>query len=75
MNMKHSLLLALALVVASCCGGGVESIRQHPQIKEVMKKLDFSESYRMILCVGFGYPDESPEAKNRDSSKYRFVEF
>lgn len=40
-----------------------------------MKKLDFSESYRMILCVGFGYPDESPEAKNRDSSKYRFVEF
>ena len=73
--MKHSLLLALALVVAPCCGDGDESIRQHPQIKEVMKKLNFSESYRMILCVGFGYPDESAEAKDRDSSKYRFVEF
>ena len=79
---ENMILSAWSMGVGSVCLGspvrfldGDESIRQHPQIKEVMKKLDFSESYRMILCVGFGYPDESPEAKDRDSSKYRFVEF
>ena len=43
-------------------------------IKAVQQKLGFSEGYQMIICIGFGYPDESPKAKPRDESKYRFVE-
>ena len=44
------------------------------KIQAVWKKLDFSEGYKLIICVGMGYADESPEAKPRDESKYRFVE-
>ena len=36
--------------------------------------LGFSDNYELCLCVGFGYPDETPDAKPRDKQKYRFVD-
>ena len=53
---------------------GSESIRSNPEIRKVMDKLGFSEGYQLVLCVGFGYPLESPDAKPRDESKFRFVD-
>ena len=44
------------------------------QVAELMDMLDFSEGYKPVLCVGFGYPAEEPEAKPRDASKYRFID-
>ena len=32
------------------------------------------EGYELCLCVGFGYPNETPAAKPRDRSKVQFVE-
>ena len=34
----------------------------------------FSEGYTPVICIGMGYPAESPEAKSRDFGKVRFVD-
>jgi hypothetical protein len=41
---------------------------------EAMDRLGFSEGYTPIICIGLGYPDESPEAKPRDAGKVSFVD-
>ena len=81
MLSENMVLSAWSMGVGSICLGspvrfldGSESIRSNPEIRKVMDKLDFSEGYQLVLCVGFGYPLESPDAKPRDESKFRFVD-
>ena len=81
MLSENMVLSAWSMGVGSICLGspvrfldGSESIRSNPEIRKVMDKLGFSEGYQLVLCVGFGYPLESPDAKPRDESKFRFVE-
>lgn len=80
MLSENMVLSAWSMGVGSICLGspvrfldGSESIRSNPEIRKVMDKLGFSEGYQLVLCVGFGYPLESPDAKPRDESKFRFV--
>ena len=54
-----------------CLGSPVRFLRNAP---EALAKLGFSEGYTPVICIGMGYPAESPDAKPRDSSKVRFVE-
>lgn len=81
MLSENMVLSAWSMGVGSICLGSPvrfldssESIRSNPEIRKVMDKLDFSEGYQLVLCVGFGYPLESPDAKPRDESKFRFVD-
>lgn len=81
MLSENMVLSAWSMGVGSICLGspvrfldGSESIRSNPEIRKVMDKLDFSEGYQLVLCVGFGYPLESPDAKPRNESKFRFVD-
>lgn len=81
MLSENMILSAWSMGVGSICLGspvrfldGSESIRSNPEIRKVMDKLGFSEGYQLVLCVGFGYPLESPDAKPRDESKFRFVD-
>ena len=80
MLSENMVLSAWSMGVGSICLGspvrfldGSESIRSNPEIRKVMDKLGFSEGYQLVLCVGFGYPLESPDAKPREESKFRFV--
>lgn len=81
MLSENMVLSAWSMGVGSICLGspvrfldGSESIRSNPEIRKVMDKLGFSEGYQLVLCVGFGYPLESPDAKPRDENKFRFVD-
>ena len=81
MLSENMVLSAWSMGDGSICLGspvsfldGSESIRSNPEIRKVMDKLGFSEGYQLVLCVGFGYPLESPDAKPRDESKFRFVD-
>lgn len=81
MLSENMVLSAWSMGVGSICLGspvrfldGSDSIRSNPEIRKVMDKLGFSEGYQLVLCVGFGYPLESPDAKPRDESKFRFVD-
>ena len=45
-----------------------------PAMKERLQSLGFSEGYHLRYALAVGYPDETPEAKERDMSKIKFVE-
>ena len=69
---ENIMLSAWSLGVGSVClGSPVRFLLNSP---EAMTRLGFSEGYRPIICIGLGYPDESPEAKPRDTGKVRFVD-
>lgn len=68
---QNIMLSAYSLGVGSVClGRPLQFLKNCP---EVLTKLDFSEGYSPIICVGLGYPDESPVAKPRDFSKVRYL--
>lgn len=69
---QNIMLSAWSLGVGSVClGSPVRFIDNAPAAFE---RLGFSEGYELIICIGLGYPEETPEAKPRDHSKVKFVE-
>lgn len=69
---ENIMLSAWSLGVGSVClGSPVRFLLNSP---EAMTRLGFSEGYTPIICIGLGYPDESPEAKPRDAGKVKFID-
>lgn len=69
---ENIMLSGWSLGVGSVClGSPIRFLRNSP---EALAKLGFSEGYTPIICIGMGYPAESPEAKPRDLGKVKFVE-
>ncbi|MBQ7361094.1 MAG: nitroreductase family protein [Bacteroidaceae bacterium] len=72
---ENMMLSATSLGVGSVClGSPVRFINDNPACAPVLEKLGFSEGYKLALCVGFGYADETPAAKPRDVSKIKFLD-
>ena len=72
---ENMMLSATLLGVGSICfGSPIRFINDSPKKNEILSLLGFSEGYELCLCVGFGYPDEAPDAKPRDWSKVKFVD-
>ena len=78
--VENMVLSAWSMGVGSICLGSPlmfligDAAEGNSQVADLMDMLDFSEGYNPVLCVGFGYPAEEPEAKPRDASKYRFLD-
>ena len=71
----NMMLAAQSLGVGSIClGSPVRFINDAQNSAEILDILGFSENYELCLCVGFGYANESPEAKPRDINKVQFVD-
>ena len=69
---QNIMLSGWSLGVGSVClGSPVRFLRNAP---EAMSRLGFSEGYTPVICIGMGYPAESPEAKPRNFGKVRFVD-
>ena len=69
---ENIMLSGWSLGVGSVClGSPVRFLKDSP---EAIAKLGFSEGYTPIICIGMGYPAESPDAKPRDFGKVRFVD-
>lgn len=69
---ENIMLSAWSLGVGSVClGSPIRFINKSP---EALEMLGFSEGYSPIICIGLGYPDESPEAKPRDTGKVKYIE-
>ena len=72
---ENIMLSAWSLGVGSIClGSPVRFLTDNELCKPYVDRLGFSEGYEFCLCVGLGYPDETPEAKPRDIGKVAFVE-
>ena len=69
---ENIMLSAWSLGVGSVClGSPVRFLNKSP---EAISRLGFSEGYTPIICIGLGYPAESPDAKPRDFSKVKFID-
>ena len=72
---ENMMLSAWSLGVGSIClGSPVRFLTDNDACRPVLEKLGFSAGYELCLCVGFGYADEAPAAKQRNPEKVRFVE-
>ncbi len=72
---ENMMLSATSLGVGSIClGSPVRFILDSPRKDDILSMLGFSEGYELCLCVGFGYPNESPAAKPRDWNKVKFID-
>ena len=69
---QNIMLSGWSLGVGSVClGSPVRFLRNAP---EAIARLGFSEGYTPVICIGMGYPAESPEAKPRDFGKVKFID-
>lgn len=72
---ENMILSAWSMGIGSVClGSPVRFMNTVPGAKEYLKKLGFSEGYELLYCIAFGYPDEAPAAKPRDTSKVKFID-
>lgn len=71
---ENMILSAWSMGIGSCCLGGPVRFMKSPAAAEYMKKLGFSEGYELLYAIAFGYPDEVPAAKPRDTSKVKFID-
>lgn len=72
---ENMILSAWSMGIGSCClGGPVRFINTNPDAAPYLQKLGFSEGYRLLYCIAFGHPDETPAAKPRSKEKIKYVE-
>ncbi len=69
---ENIMLSAWSLGVGSVCLGS--PIRYLAKSPEAIQMLGFSEGYVPIICIGLGYPNESPDAKPRDNAKIKYLD-
>ena len=72
---KNMILAAQSMGIGSCClGSPIRFMLTEPEAAEYVKRLELPEGYNLLYCIAFGHPDESPEAKPRDTSKIKFID-
>ena len=68
---QNIMLSGWSLGVGSVCLGS--PVRFLVNAPDAIARLGFSEGYTPVICIGMGYPAESPEAKPRDFGKIKFI--
>ena len=72
---ENMILSAWSMGIGSCClGGPARFMKANLEANEILKQMGFSENYDLLLCIGFGYPAETPKAKPRDAAKVKFMD-
>ena len=72
---ENMMLSAWSMGIGSVClGSSAHFINNTPEAAEYLAKLGFSENYKTLVCIGFGYPAETPAAKPRDMAKVKFID-
>ena len=72
---ENMMLSAWSMGIGSVClGSSAHFINNTPEAAPYLEKLGFSENYKTLVCIGFGYPAETPAAKSRDKGKIKFID-
>lgn len=72
---ENIILSAWSKGIGSCClGSSARWIKDSPSARPYLQKMDFTEGYELLYCIGLGYPNETPEAKPRTMDKIRYME-
>jgi nitroreductase len=72
---ENMILAAQSLGLGTCClGGPIRFMKDAPEAQPYVERLNFSEGYELLYAIGVGYPDETPDAKLRDTTKVQFID-
>ena len=72
---ENMILSAWSMGIGSCClASPTRFMTDTPEAAEYLKRLELPEGYRLLYCIAFGYPDETPAAKPRDAAKVKYVD-
>ncbi len=71
---ENMVLAAQSMGLGTCfLGGPVRFLNSNPKAKFFLDRLDIPSDYRLNYILAIGYPDESPAARPRDTSKVKFI--
>ena len=71
---ENVMLAAHALGLGTCClGGPVRFLKSNADARFFLERLDIPADYELNYIIVVGYPDEQPEARQRDASKVKFI--
>lgn len=72
---ENMILAAQSMGIGSVClGSPTHFMKSTPEAAEYITRLDLPENHELLYCIGFGYPDEAPAAKPRNTSKVKFID-
>ena len=72
---ENMILSAWSMGIGSCClGGPARFMKSNPEANKYLQEMGFSENYDLLLCIGFGYPAETPKAKPSVKDKIKFID-
>lgn len=71
---ENMMIAAKALGLGTCCLGSAARFLQDTEAcKPYVAKLNLPNDYEICYVLAIGYPDEAPEAKQRDESKIEYI--
>ncbi len=71
---ENMMIAAKALGLGTCCLGSAARFLQDTEAcKAYVAKLNIPQDYEICYVLAIGYPDEAPEAKQRDESKIKYI--
>ena len=71
---ENMMLAAQSLGLGTCIQTGpVRFLLSNEKAKFFLDRLDIPEGYKLLCVIAIGYPDESPDAKPRDTSKVKYI--
>ena len=72
---ENIILSAWSKGIGSCClGSSARMMTTSESAAPYLQRLNFSEGYHLLYCIGLGYPDEAPAAKPRKEEKVMYIE-
>lgn len=73
---ENMVIAAQSMGLGTCfLGGPIAFMKSSPEAAPYVEKLALSPEYELLYAIAIGYPDEAPDAKPRDVSKVKFVEY
>lgn len=67
------ILAAQSMGLGTCCLGGLVRYVNAPEGAEFLKRLELSDSSKLLYAISLGYPDETPAAKPRNIEKIKYI--
>ncbi len=71
---ENMMIAAKALGLGTCClGSPARFLQDNEACKPYVAKLNLPKDYEICYVLAIGYPDEAPEAKQRDESRIEYI--
>lgn len=71
---ENMMIAAKALELGTCClGSAARFLQDSEACKPYIAKLNLPQDYEICYVLAIGYPDEAPEARQRDESKIEYI--